>query len=215
MLRSITPEMTIVEILRQNPAAEGTLSRLGIDNCCGGHATLAEHCRRLRLDAAQVICEIAVQSGPVLEANTGPERGLHEQFHHTRDLLGRVVEMSRRVGAAHGARRPELAELERVVEALVRGAAAQIDEFEHWLLPHVRSERTEGLGAKLAARAAAQRGLIGLLEQCRDLTAGFSAPGEACGSWRRLVELLAELDEAVRGCVQTEQRELSRVTVGR
>jgi regulator of cell morphogenesis and NO signaling len=208
MLGSITPHMTIVEILREHPAAEGVLSRLGIDNCCGGHATLAEHCQRLRLDPAAVVSEIS--DALCRGEQTGGKDQIHQRAARTRALLGQVVELSRRVASVHGPHRPELVELERVVESLVRGIAARIDESEQRLLTHARRNGADALGARVAEREAAHRALMALLQRCGELTAGFRAPAEACGSWRRLMDLLIELQTDVQETSRLEHLELAQ-----
>lgn len=208
MSRSITPEMTIVEILREHPAAEGVLSRLGIDNCCGGHATLAEHCRRLRIDPAAALSEIGHSLGRG-EQSEGKDQ-LHHHSVRTRALLGQVLELSRRVASVHGPHRPELVELERVVESLVRGIAARFDESEHWSLPHARGVGPDTLGARMAQREDSHQRLMALLERGGELTAGFRAPAEACGSWRRLMELLVELRACVQEIARLEHLEFSQ-----
>lgn len=54
----LTVECTIARIVAREPRAEAALAALGIDNCCGAHATLREHCQRLGLDPERVLKEV-------------------------------------------------------------------------------------------------------------------------------------------------------------
>lgn len=208
---ALAPEMTIARIVAALPEAEHALARMGIDNCCGAHATLAEHCERLRLDAAAVIRELdAPTSGiePTIRAT------LPQLYGQLRETLPRTIELARRVAAAHGVRRPEMAELQSVVEALAGGVAGQIDEVEQRIAPMLNRPGGRGpagngeLVARIADRAEAHRTLRDLLGRARDLTGGFLSPEDACGSWRMLMRTLAELESSVLACVHAERNEL-------
>lgn len=207
---ALTPEMTIANIVAARPEAEAALARLGIDNCCGAHATLAEHCDRLRLDAAAVLREIDAPG----TSDPGASGSLPQIYGQLREALPRTIDLGRRVAAAHGVRRPELAELQRVVEALARGVAGQIDEVEQRIAPMLGRLGLDGasnageLATRIADRAAAHRTLRDLLGRARDLTGGFLAPADACGSWRMLMRSLAELESSVLACIHAERNEL-------
>lgn len=54
---ALDADCTIAQIVGAAPRAEAVLADLGIDNCCGAHATLREHCRRLGLDPERVLKE--------------------------------------------------------------------------------------------------------------------------------------------------------------
>lgn len=208
---ALAPEMTIADIVAARPEAERVLARMGIDNCCGAHATLAEHCDRLRLDAAAVMRELDAPTGGPAPA---PCATLPQLYGQLRETLPRTIELARRVAAAHGVRRPELAELQSVVDALSRGVAGQIDEVEQRIAPMLNRPRAQAptrngeLAARIADRADAHRTLRDLLARARDLTGGFLAPEDACGSWRMLMRTLTELESSVLACIHAERNEL-------
>ncbi len=206
MVTTLAADMTIHTIIAARPEAEAALARLGIDNCCGGHATLAEHCDRLRLDPQEVLRSLENVGRPAAAATSKVDR-LHAQL---RELLPRAVELSDRVASAHGGRSPELLELQAVIGTLARGVALQIDEVERRILPMLshRQENDGELVARLADRSRSHRTLRDLLSRTRTLTNNYQAPSQACGAWRLFVRTLAELEQTVLASIHSEQNEL-------
>lgn len=210
MTPSITPDLSIASIIAAHPESEAMLAGMGIDSCCGAHATLAEHCDRLRLDVSEVICTLETPR-MVLTNRPSTVESLYSQL---RELLPRTIELARRVSAAHGARRPELTELEGVVESLVRNIATQVDEAEQRIMPMLRrgsssdTSHLHELVARVADRSAAHRGLGDSLVRARELTAGFHVPAEACGSWKMLMQTLGSLEKTVLASIHAERNEL-------
>jgi regulator of cell morphogenesis and NO signaling len=206
----LAPEMSIASIIAAQPEAESVLARLGIDNCCGAHASLAEHCDRLRLDAVAVIRELGAPRAP----DATRQATLQQIYSQLREALPPAIKLGGRVAAAHGVRRPELAELQGVLELLARGVAGQINEAEQCIAPMLGRSSVVGpaqrseLVARIADRGASHRTLRDLLARARDLTGGFNAPADACGSWRMLMRTLAELESSVLAFIHAERNEL-------
>lgn len=104
---------TIAQIVSDAPHAEAVLADLGIDNCCGAHSTLREHCVRLRLDPDAVVARLASS----LSGGQAQHPANHAQI--IREVAPRLLELARRVAATHGHRDVRLGELQGVVEILV------------------------------------------------------------------------------------------------
>lgn len=108
----LNADRTIAQIVGVAPRAEAVLADLGIDNCCGAHATLREHCLRLRLDPDKVLAQLA---SCVSEGQASPPDSL---VLSVRAMAPRLLELAQRVAAAHGHRDVRLGELLGVIERL-------------------------------------------------------------------------------------------------
>lgn len=168
----ISPDQTIAQIVAANPEAQERLAELGIDNCCGAHATLQEHCHRLRLDPGAVVAHLMDSSAPAEPTETADLCSM------IRASIERLLELGRRVAAAHGARDARLGELLAVLERL-----------EHCVR---RRPRVSCLAAPLD-RAAIEGQAAELLARAAELTDGFTVPAQACGTWTQLVNVLRGL----------------------
>ncbi|MBX3406588.1 MAG: DUF542 domain-containing protein [Phycisphaeraceae bacterium] len=114
-MTELNADCTIAGIVSMAPHAEAVLADLGIDNCCGAHATLREHCLRLRLNPDAVLGRLA----SCVTEGQAPLRGGH--VHSLRAAAPRLLELAQRVAAAHAHRDARLGELLGVIESLAGG----------------------------------------------------------------------------------------------
>lgn len=168
----ISPDQTIAQIVAQSPEAEARLAELGIDNCCGAHATLREHCHRLGLDPAAVAARL---HGTATIVDRGDAADLCTML---RGSVERLLELGRRVAAAHGGRDARLGELLTLLERLER---------------RVRSRPRVSCLAVPPADGAIESEAAALLARAAELTDGFTVPAQACGTWTQLVNVLRGL----------------------
>ena len=66
MMKYISAETTVGELVRAVPGRARVFENLGIDYCCGGKKSLGEVCRAKNLDPATVIAKLA---GPQVSDN--------------------------------------------------------------------------------------------------------------------------------------------------
>ncbi len=229
MHRIIIPSMTMARIVECRPEAAPLLERLGFDWCCGGQATLREECHRLGLDCAMVIRAIEADSEPAAAPGGGRVDGRLSavcdqletgQYGALQLLLARAIEVGGRVFAVHGSDRPALAGLERTLGMFAQHLRAHLAEMRGTLLPAIR--RCEGAGgqcpeelrAGIAGASACHAAANRLLFEIRECTAALGAAPEACGSWRLLMRIVAELDAGVSACIRTERDVLFPMALG-
>lgn len=55
---SISPAITVNDLLREVPAAAALLNRLGVDTCCGGSLTLAEAAASIGIPLPQLLAAL-------------------------------------------------------------------------------------------------------------------------------------------------------------
>lgn len=200
---------TVADLVIAQPATARVFERLGIDYCCNGRRSLTEACADAGVSLAAVLAELdAITTDAAAVLPTNGVGGLIDHIvsnHHTylRRELPRLAELMDKVVAAHGDSHPEVHQI-----------AATLAELTADLLPHLMKEEKvlfplaiELLGAVEATAfhcgsvqnpirvMFAEHDRAGeLLATLRHLTGGYTAPHDACTTWRTLYAALAELE---------------------
>lgn len=205
--------MTVGEIAARWPRTIDRLERLGVDYCCGGGSSLAQAARRAGIAPDALLADLvrdAADGAPGQERDwtgaTMTELADHiEQTHHAfvRGALARAGEMAARAVRAHGERHPEFAEVQGVLGAFTEDMHDHMIREERVLFPWLRrlerpSEIQSGppwsirrpIDCMMHDHDDAGRAL----EKLRDLTNGYAAPADACGTVRALFRLLEEIE---------------------
>ena len=195
------PRTTVREIVLQFPQAAGVFESLGIDYCCGGKQTLDEACRQVGVTVETVRTKLQQSTIP---AEMGDERwttaDLSElaehivQKHHgfVRRESRRLLELSQKVQAVHGASHPELHQIGKLFGELACELADHLLKEERLLFPLIKELESGGQTASygvqfpirrmMAEHAGAGESLTGI----RSLSGGFEPPADACLSFRAL-----------------------------
>lgn len=58
MTRTITPSMTINEVVRKHPDTMKVFSRHGLDTCCGGHMKIDDSARNAGADLTRLLADL-------------------------------------------------------------------------------------------------------------------------------------------------------------
>lgn len=61
--KSLSPSLTVNEVVRRVPAAVTVFAGHGIDTCCGGNLAVEEAARRHGVDADELLREVAAVTG--------------------------------------------------------------------------------------------------------------------------------------------------------
>lgn len=221
---TILLETTVAEIAAAFPPTIRVFQRHGLDFCCGGKRPLAEACREHGLDAETVRGELQqtvdAAPAPVHDWTREPLDALIEHivsYYHARlrSELDRLLPMADKVERVHGERHPEV----RGVNATLRAMAADLEPHmmkeEVVLFPYVlRLVREGGAGMPFATQGPipvmeAEHEAVGrLLETLRSTTGGYTAPADACLTFRGLYAGLAELEAELHEHIHLENNVL-------
>lgn len=210
----------IGELTCAYPALSRVFERLGIDYCCQGKRSLSEACALRGLDLGAVVEQLErVQEGPEGQ-KAAPVHDVIaltdyiERTHHafTRTELARLAPLAAKVSRVHGAKRPELVSVERVLAALTQDLELHMIKEEQILFPHIRRLALDLPLTSPFARLAgplnvmnAEHEQVGmLLEELSALTSDYSAPADACASYRALFDSLAALQDDIHQHVHLE-----------
>ena len=203
---TITLDTTLGDLVAENPGAAGVLDRLGLDFCCHGDRTLAAACEEAGLDPADVAADLDASPGTAAEADwtTLSASGLADHIvatHHQylRDELPGLDALAEKVRGVHGERHAELEEVRALVSALVAELPPHLDAEEDEVFPAIAPlEARQAVPATVLQRVAdltAEHDEVGeQLARLREITGGFRAPDDGCGSYRLLYDRLAALE---------------------
>src|SRR5262245_20621278 len=216
-------DTSVGEWVARHPHAARVFESFRIDYCCGGAAPLGEACKAGGHDARQVLAELAraapVASGrPATDWRQAPLAELcdHiERTHHAylRRELSRLSGLLAKVTQAHGAAHAELAEVGHAFAGLRSELEPHMLKEEMALFPAVRLlEGAEGpprfpfgaIANPIRVMRHEHDAAGEALARLRALTGEYRTPGDACPTYRVLLEGLRELERDLHQHVHLE-----------
>ncbi len=216
----VDPSSTVAALVLEHPSAARSFERFGIDFCCRGRVALEAACRELGLPLSEVIDDLERElntPGPAAPPSSDVD-GLIDYIlerHHTfaREELTRLVPLAAKVEKAHGERHPELREVRKVVQSICDDLLPHMRKEELVLFPLLRARANEPLRGPvpygpLAAMHREHDQLGSLLARLRTLTSGYSAPRDACTSYRVLYRGLEQLSADLHQHIHLENNVL-------
>jgi regulator of cell morphogenesis and NO signaling len=219
-------ETTVRDIVASDFRAAAVFQRFGIDFCCGGGATLNDACRSQNVDADEVLealtsaCATPDPRTPRFNAwDVGTLVTYIVSNHHAyvREALPAIQAHTRKIASVHGENHPELHEIARVFDGVADEMTSHMMKEERILFPYIT-----------ALGAAAQRGTeppfapfgsvsnpIHMMEaehesagaamaRIRELTAGYTAPADACTTYRVSLQELEAFEADLHAHVHLE-----------
>jgi regulator of cell morphogenesis and NO signaling len=214
----LTKEKTVRQIALESSTATRIFEQFGIDYCCGGNRPLEQACQAAKINFEQVLdaLDLAQQSNEAVQPNrdwqSAPLSDLiaHiERKHHTfvRSEIERLGPLFDKVCGVHGKTHTELLEARSVFDDLRQELTMHLMKEEKVLFPYVRRLEEARLQKEPIAPApfGSVRHPISMMEHehdsagealrsLRSLTSGYTAPEEACVSYKALYRALAEFE---------------------
>lgn len=145
----IEKNSTIGEVARKLPSAVRFFEKAGLDYCCGGNLTVEEACRDKGLDLTTVIASLETIQD--LENLSGSEQNWDTESllklirhiidkHHTvvRQEMPRMVMLIDKMCEAHGQKRPEFLQVQKLISELKSELDAHLQKEEVVLFPYVQ-----------------------------------------------------------------------------
>ncbi len=210
---SVDLRTPVGQLVRERLGRARVFERLGIDYCCHGGTPLEEACAERSLAVPTVVAEIEKSDARDAAADhtdydAMPAAALADLIvatHHDylKRELPRLDSLLGKVLAAHGERHRALFELRTVFDALRDELEAHLFKEERVLFPMIR--QLEGATRRPNLHCGSVNNPIRVMEhehdsagtalaRIRALTGGYVAPGDACTTYRALLQGLAELE---------------------
>jgi regulator of cell morphogenesis and NO signaling len=129
-----------------------------------------------------------------------------------RETMANVSALLAQVADAHGARHPELHELEGVWADVCRCLGQHLRDEGPMLEPHLESSahvapRTGATGGTISSQ---HEQIAALVRRVRELTSGYKAPADGCEAYRSLFASLVDFEEDLREHVELANSVLKR-----
>jgi regulator of cell morphogenesis and NO signaling len=215
-MTALTPETPVGQLVAEDPRRARLFERLGIDYCCRGHTPLGRACQEKGLDVTVVLHQLASgededeprydQHMPFCGATTTMRElidhivTIHHAYLHRE--LPRLAELAGRVVDAHGNRHPELRELRDVFESLRDELRFHMLKEEKILFPIIARLEMATEMPELHCGSVENPILLmqhehdagAALARLRVLTDGYTAPPDACPTYRALLDGLSGLE---------------------
>jgi regulator of cell morphogenesis and NO signaling len=216
----------VKDIALSNPAARQILEDAGLDYCCGGGKSLHEACLHAGVPAEEIVNRLRGNSKHVNpdEANwtSAPlgdlTRHIRERHHrYVREAIERVQPLLGKVVAKHGKNHSELTDIQRLFAEVAREMFMHMQKEEQILFPYVdaleKANSAHGsveppffqtvrnpIHAMMKDHDAAGE----LVKQIRRASSEYTAPADACTSYKALYQDLREFEADLHQHVHLE-----------
>lgn len=216
----------VADLATQYPATIRVFQRHRIDFCCGGRRPLGEVCREQALDLEALRRELeAAVAGPDQRGTDWRQAPLEDLIAHIVDHyhgplaeeLPRLAGMMEKVLRVHGERHPELEAIAASFGVIARDLPSHLSREERVLFPLIgrlesgRSSPQDRVGSDGPDLAGPIGGMesehetVGeALAALRERTGGFTAPPDACNTFRGLYHGFAELERDLHEHIHLE-----------
>jgi regulator of cell morphogenesis and NO signaling len=224
-MSQMTTQTQVGEFVAELPGRYRVFQDYGIDFCCGGKQPLQQACREKGLDVDAVLKKLmayrptAEDGASVTGMSLTQLCDLIETKHHgyIRDAIPRLTQMSQKVANAHGANHPEMHKVRDIVGALCEEMTSHMMKEERVLFPAIRQlEAGDGHAAShcgsvmnpIHVMEMEHESAGGALAQMRQLTNNFTAPADACNTFRALLSGIQEFEADLHQHVHKENNVL-------
>lgn len=238
MTVEIDVHRTLGSFVVERPTRARVFERFGLDYCCGGKRPLFEACEEKGIDAREVIKELyeddhqADKTRRLEEHADWSQASLTdlanhiEQTHHVymKRELPRLVQLAQKVATRHGDKRPALCELADAVAAFSEQLLVHMMKEDTVLFPMLRQLDGQetipvfhcgSLANPIRVMEFEHDEAGALLAKFRALTADYSAPPDACNSYRALFAGLQEMESDLHLHVHKENNILFPKAIAR
>jgi regulator of cell morphogenesis and NO signaling len=214
------------EVAAANPGATRVLEEAGLDYCCGGHQSLPDACAQAGVSEGELLERLRENESSATAADRNwasaslcdLTRHIRESHHrYVRSAIQRVQPLLAKVKAKHGANHPEIEPVERLFLQLGREMTMHMQKEEQILFPYIDAlERATNarqpieppffhtVRNPIQAMMKEHDSAGELGKQIRELTGRYTAPQDACATFRSLYEELRQFEADLHQHVHLE-----------
>src|SRR5579871_533721 len=215
---SVTTENTVRELAVTVPGATRVFENYGIDYCCGGNRTLEQACQAAHVSLDQLQDSLAA-AGRTANSSRDDRHWQAEPLadlidhikntHHryVRDTCSRLGPLFGKVCSVHAKNHPELPLLRDIFGGLAQELATHMMKEEMVLFPYIArmEEAVIEKSTVIPPPFGTVRNPVAMmihehddagaaLQQLRQASNSFTAPPDACVSYRTLYQALADFE---------------------
>jgi len=208
-----THQITLGDLVTENPAAAAVLHRHKLDFCCGGRRTVADACAEASLDPDVLLGEIeALEQEGSDKPVRWDEQSLEQLMDHIvtryhdalRADLPQLVELAQKVEEVHADKPSCPFGLASLLEQVWESVQSHLAKEEQVLFPVIRAGKGRWAHGPVQAMFVEHEDHGRNLARIRQLTADLTPPAEACESWRELYRSLQRLEAELMDHIHLE-----------
>lgn len=226
----ISSETKVKDIALSNPAARQVLEDAGLDYCCGGDKSLHESCLHAGTSAEEILDRLREDTqnatpddlnwmaAPLSELT----RHIREKHHrYVREAIPRTQALLEKVTARHGRNHSEVIDIGRLFSEVGKEMIMHMQKEEQILFPYIDSlERAVNAHTSVEPPffqtvknpvhvMMKEHDAAGeLVRQIHSLSANYTAPADACTTFKALYEALKEFETDLHQHVHLENNVL-------
>jgi len=220
-------QSTIGEIVSTDFRTAAIFEQFGIDFCCGGRRSVVEACRSAAVDPDAVSAALEALPPTGDQADDVAQAALPKLIDYILDTHHQYLRLSipliarhlNKLVDEHGERHPELENVRASFDRLARDLMQHMMKEEQVLFPYVREIAIHGVDPSWPCPFGTIENPIRMMERehgeagddvraIRELTDGFTAPEDACTTYRLCYEELAYFERDLHRHVHLENNVL-------
>jgi regulator of cell morphogenesis and NO signaling len=218
---------TVRDLAVENPAATRVFEKFGIDYCCGGGKSLREACQAANVAPDKLLESLraAVQTRSTNGNKDWNSESLSDLIDHivdthhayTREELDRLEPLLAKVCSVHGQRHPELLRIQQLFGGLSQELTMHMMKEEQVLFPYINRMEEAVLERRpiMPSMFGTVQNPVQMmmhehdsagqaLHEMRELSAGYTAPQDACVSFQTLYRALDEFERDLHQHIHLE-----------
>ena len=221
----VKEENTVAEVVVNNIKAAHIFKKHGIDFCCGGGITLEKACAKNNANFDNLKAEIEALNNTTSKSYNYDKWELDFLIDHIVNIHHAYVEESipillayaNKVAKVHGHHYTEVVKINNLVEEVVKELAAHMKKEELILFPYIKKQvkaLKEGVKPEKPHFGSVNNpinmmedehtGAGDILEEIAKLSNNYTAPKEACNTFKALYSKLEEFEQDLHQHIHLE-----------
>ena len=217
---------SVGEIVKLDFRAADVFSSYGIDFCCGGKISVSEACANAKTDESIVIRALENLQNQVGSAvhdfdswNIGFLADYIQNTHHeyVKKAIPQILPLAQKVADVHGEHHSEVIRINELFQDLAEELLAHLQKEEMILFPYIKklvADESAGkctdpgcfgsIGSPIAVMEAEHENAGLILKEMYRISDGYSAPEDACNTFRVLYGKLKEFEDDLHRHIHLE-----------
>jgi len=217
---------SVGEIVKLDFRAADVFSNYGIDFCCGGKISVAEACANAKAEESIVISaleNLKNQSGSAVHDfdswNIGFLADYIQNTHHqyVKKAIPQILPLVQKVADVHGDHHSEVIRINELFQDLAEELLAHLQKEEMILFPYIKklvADESVGkctdpdcfgsIGSPISVMEAEHENAGLILKEMYRISDGYSAPEDACNTFRVLYGKLKEFEDDLHRHIHLE-----------
>lgn len=213
-------KLQVGEIVAGDFRTAAIFKNAGIDFCCGGRQTVAEACKELNIDEAELEKQIEeVAQTPVLPSQNFREWELPFLIDyivntHHKYVVKTMPELkfyTQKIASVHGDHHPELIDIAEKFDAVATELSQHLRNEEEVLFPAIKNYLVSGksedariIQSEITRMFGEHDFAGGTLDEINRITGGYKIPDDACNTYRVAFQMLEQFEDDIHVHVHLE-----------